>query len=318
MKGFGVMAISRFAKYAWGVLAFNLLVIVWGAVVSATGSGAGCGEHWPTCNGQVVPTAPQVETLIEFSHRATSGIALLLVFGMAAWAFRAYPAGHLVRRAAVASVVIIIVESLLGASLVLFGWTALDTSAMRVVIQPIHMLNTLLLIGAILFTAWWASGGQPVQLRGQGRRLGWFVLGGLGIWLTSATGSVISLGDLLAMRLGENYNELVTLLVQLRLGHPAVSILAGLFLIWLALRPDTTPTPLAQRLAWAVGGLVVAQWAVGLTNVVLRVPLWTQLLHLVLADLLWLATLLWAATALARREAAATVPSPLPSAASAD
>lgn len=312
------MALNRFAKYAWGVLAFNLLVIVWGAVVSATGSGAGCGEHWPTCNGQVVPTDPQIETLIEFSHRATSGIALLLVFGMAAWAFRAYPAGSLVRKAALASVVVILLESLLGAALVLGGWTALDTSLIRVIIQPIHMLNTLVLIGTILFTAWWASGGQPVQLRGQGRRLGWFVLGGLGIWLTSATGSVISLGDLLAIRLGENYNELVTLLVQLRLGHPAVSILAGLFLIWLALRRDTTPNPASQRFAWAISGLVVAQWAVGLTNVVLRVPLWTQLLHLVLADLLWLTTLLWAATALARQEAPAAAPQPVPSAVSAD
>lgn len=318
MKGFVTMALSRFAKYAWGVLAFNLLVIVWGAVVSATGSGAGCGEHWPTCNGQVVPVNPQVETLIEFSHRVTSGLALLLVFGMAVWAFRAYPAGSLVRKAAVASVVVILIESLLGASLVLFGWTALDTSAMRVVIQPIHMLNTLILIGTILFTAWWASGGQPLQWRGQGWRPWWFVLGGLGIWLTSATGSVISLGDLLAMRLGENYNELVALLVQLRLGHPAVSILAGLFLIWLALRTDTTPNLAARRCAYAVSGLVVAQWAVGLLNVVLRVPLWTQLLHLVLADLLWLSTLLWAATALARREAPATVPQPVPSAASVD
>ncbi len=304
------MTVNRFAKYAWGVLAFNLLVIVWGAVVSATGSGAGCGEHWPTCNGQVVPVAPAVETLIEFSHRATSGLALLLVIGLAVWAFRAYPAGSRVRQAAVASVVVIVIESLLGASLVLFGWTALDTSAMRVVIQPIHLLNTLLLIGTILFTAWWASGGQPVQLRGQGRRLWWFVLGGLGLWLMGATGSVISLGDLLAMRLGEDYNELVTLLVQLRLGHPGVSILAGLFLIWLTLRPEATPTPLAQRWAWAVSGLVLVQWAVGLLNVVLRVPLWTQLLHLVLADLLWLAFLLWAATALARREAPATARRP--------
>lgn len=315
------MVFSRFARYAWGVLAFNLLVIVWGAVVSATGSGAGCGEHWPTCNGQVIPMAPAVETLIEFSHRATSGVALLLVFGMALWAFRAYPAGSLVRKAAVASVIVILIESLLGASLVLFGWTALDTSAMRVVIQPIHMLNTLILIGTILFTAWWASGGQPVQLRGQGRRLWWFVLGGLSVWLMSATGSVISLGDLLAVRLGENYNALVTALVQLRLGHPGVAILAGVFLIWLALRTDTTPNPASQRFAYAVIGLVLAQWAVGLTNVVLRVPLWTQLLHLFLADLLWLSLLMWAATALARSEAPAIAPRPIQSvsgAASAD
>ena len=64
---------SRFSRYAWGVLGANLLVILWGAWVRITGSGAGCGEHWPDCNGQVVPRDPGVETLIEFTHRATSG-----------------------------------------------------------------------------------------------------------------------------------------------------------------------------------------------------------------------------------------------------
>ena len=66
------MQLNRFAKYAWGVLGYNILVILWGAYVRASGSGAGCGSHWPLCNGQVVPRAEQVGTLIEFAHRVSS------------------------------------------------------------------------------------------------------------------------------------------------------------------------------------------------------------------------------------------------------
>ena len=69
----------RLARSAWAVLAYNVVVILWGAIVRATGSGAGCGSHWPLCNGVVLPNAEKASTLIEFAHRATSGIALLLV-----------------------------------------------------------------------------------------------------------------------------------------------------------------------------------------------------------------------------------------------
>src|SRR5215813_13700333 len=83
------MKLDRFAKYTWFALAFNLLVIVWGAYVRASGSGAGCGSHWPLCNGEVIPGSPTIKTVIEFSHRLSSGLALLLVVGALVWAFRA-------------------------------------------------------------------------------------------------------------------------------------------------------------------------------------------------------------------------------------
>jgi heme A synthase len=73
------MVSKRFEKYAWFVLGVNLLVILWGAYVRATGSGAGCGSHWPSCNGEVIPRSPSSETMIEFTHRLTSGLALILV-----------------------------------------------------------------------------------------------------------------------------------------------------------------------------------------------------------------------------------------------
>lgn len=292
--------LTRLARFAWIVLAYNVLVILWGAFVSATGSGAGCGEHWPTCNGQIVPRPDRVDTLIEFTHRLSSGVALLLLIGLAVWAWRAYPAGHRVRRAAFLSFVFVIVESLLGAALVLFRWVAFDASLARVLVQPIHLLNTLLLLAAILATAWWASGGQAIQIAGQAHRLRWLVAAWLGVVAISASGSVISLGDLLALQLGERYNALVEVLVRLRLGHPAVAIGVGLYVIWLAFaRPELTPNPTARRLAWMTAAFVIVQWLVGLVNVWLRVPVWTQLLHLLLADLTWIALGLWSLSALA-------------------
>ncbi|HEX5691237.1 MAG TPA: COX15/CtaA family protein, partial [Roseiflexaceae bacterium] len=111
---------DRFRRYAWGVLGYNLLVIVWGAYVRASGSGAGCGSHWPLCNGTVLPRAPQIETIVELAHRLTSGLALIAVLGLVVWAVRLWPGSHRVRRGAFASLFFIILEALIGAGLVLF------------------------------------------------------------------------------------------------------------------------------------------------------------------------------------------------------
>ena len=105
----------RTARFALFTLVFNIGVILWGAFVRATGSGAGCGEHWPTCNGEVLPRAERLETLIEFTHRATSGVALLLVVALLVLAIRAFPPRHRARRAAGATMVFMIGEALVGA-----------------------------------------------------------------------------------------------------------------------------------------------------------------------------------------------------------
>src|SRR6201996_6690830 len=94
---------SILPRFAWAVLIYNVAVILWGAVVRATSSGAGCGDHWPLCNGVVVQTHPQLATLIELTHRMTAGITVIAVLALLVWVFRSTVNGHLARITVVAA-----------------------------------------------------------------------------------------------------------------------------------------------------------------------------------------------------------------------
>src|SRR5687767_3844464 len=152
----------RLQSLAWVTLVYNVAVVLWGAYVRATGSGAGCGSHWPLCNGVVVPRDARIETLIEFTHRITSGIALIAVIVLAVWAYRSFPKGHRVRSAAMLSLALTVVEALLGAGLVLFELVTDNASGLRAFSMIAHLLNTFVLIGVLTITAWWSSGGPAV------------------------------------------------------------------------------------------------------------------------------------------------------------
>jgi heme A synthase len=303
------MNTKRFSTYAWGVLAFNVGVILWGAYVLATGSGAGCGNRWPLCDGVVVPRSPQVATLIEFSHRASSGLALLLVIGLFVWAFRAYPEGHPVRRGAAFSLVLIITEALLGAGLVLFGLVAENSSLTRAFATAIHLVNTFLLLGALTLTAWWAWGGPAVRFKGQGVRLWAFGLGCVFLLALGMTGAVTALGDTLfppaslAEGLRQDLDPAANFMIRLRAIHPLVAVGTAFYLILIAGLPEVVGDhPDSERIARVLVGLFVVQLIAGVMNVVLLAPVWMQMLHLLLADLAWIALVLLAASAMRERE----------------
>jgi heme A synthase len=295
-----------FVRYTWFVLIYNLAVILWGAFVRATGSGAGCGRHWPLCNGQVLPRAQQVETLIEFTHRVTSGLAGLLVIGLVVWAVRAFPRGHLARRGAWLTLAVIIVEGLLGAGLVLFELVAHDSSVARAVAMAVHLVNTLLLVGVITLTAWWGSGGGALRLRGQGL-VGWLLgIAVAAVMLLGATGAVTALGDTLFPvesfheGLRQDLDPYSHFLIQLRVYHPALAILTGIYLIVAGqVIARLRPTPGTRKAAAALILLFLAQLGVGVINIALLVPVAVQLVHLLMADLVWVALVLLAASALA-------------------
>ncbi len=182
-----------FTRFAWGVLAWNILVILWGAYVRASGSGAGCGNHWPLCNGEVVPRAPRLETIIEFTHRMMSGVALIVVVALAIWSFYRFPRGHRVRRFANLSVVFLIIEAALGAGLVLFQYVDRNASAGRAFYLSLHLVNTQLLLATLALTAWY-SRGRPTPI-GRARPL---VVATLPIAIViSVAGVIAALGDTL-------------------------------------------------------------------------------------------------------------------------
>jgi len=295
---------NRFATYTWGVLGLNILVILWGAFVRATGSGAGCGAHWPTCEGQVMPRPESMEMFVEFTHRLTSGVALLAVVAMLIWAWRAWPAGHLVRKGAMLSLILIIIEALVGAGLVVFEWVAYDTSLARPFVVAIHLINTFLLLGAITLTGWWASGGPALQWRGQGR-LGWALLAAaVGFLVLGASGAVTALGDTLVLTAGLRAEDspLVAQLIGLRIYHPLLAFATG-GLVWLSLRmaQASRPSPQLNRTGWLLLGAFAVQLILGGLNVALKAPVWLQLIHLLLSDTIWILFVFLTAQTLAVR-----------------
>ncbi|MGH9557983.1 MAG: COX15/CtaA family protein [Bryobacteraceae bacterium] len=297
---------EAFPRYAWSVLGFNLLTILWGALVRASGSGDGCGDHWPLCNGTVFPHAAQIATLIEFTHRATTGIALISVVAMVAWAFRVYPAGR-VRKAASASLILILTEALLGAGLVLLGYTGTNASMGRAVYLSAHLVNTLLMIAAMALTAKWGSREpsppRPIEWNAfwGTTAVRWAGLAILAAILVAISGTIAALSDTLfpsaSLQAGwsADFSAASPLFVRLRIWHPAIAAMAGIYIAVFAL---LVKIPGARRLGLAVAGLVGLQIACGLLNLWLLTPAWMQMIHLLVADLLWIALVLLSAEAL--------------------
>ncbi len=300
------MKLDRFAKYAWAVLAYSIGVVLWGAYVRATGSGAGCGNHWPLCGNVVIPQSPAAATMIEFSHRVTSGLTVLFVGGLLFWAWRAYPRGHAVRLGASLAVVFTITEALVGAGLVLFQLVAHNDSIARAASVAIHLANTFLLLASLTLTAAWASGARRLRLAGRRRLLLPLAMGLLGVLLLGITGAITALGDTLfpsgslVEGMAQDFSPTAHFLIRLRVIHPVIAILTGAYVVILArLLPASRGGRPATRLTTLLTGLVVVQVLAGLLNVVLMAPIWLQMIHLLLADLLWITFVLFSAGQLA-------------------
>ncbi len=295
---------SPLRRFAYWVLGYNIAVVLWGALVRATGSGAGCGAHWPLCNGTVVPRSPTAEMLIEFTHRLMSGLSLALVAALVIWAWRVLPRDHAARRAAVASGVFIVVEALVGAALVLFGWVARDASAGRGWVVAIHLVNTFLLLGSITLTAQLADGPGTLTLRGRGALAAALGLGVAMLLVSGATGAVAALGDTLyparsiLAGMTEDLNSEAPFLLRLRMVHPFAALASALVVVIIARAVLQARDPRMRVPGVRLLVLLGLQLAAGAVNVALLAPVWMQLLHLLLADLTWIALVMLAAQAL--------------------
>ena len=285
----------RFARLAWATLAFTVVVILWGAYVRASGSGAGCGDHWPLCDGQVLPRLDSAERIVELTHRLTSGLLGLMVAALALLAFRTFPRGHAARRWAAATGVLTIVEALLGAGLVVFEQVAYNASIGRAYWMAAHLVNTLLLLYALVRTVHAAENGRTPRWNTGTARWAAALLAALAV--VGMSGAVAALGDTLVLGGGHDpeTNPVVGTLVGLRIYHPIFAVAGaalGLFVAWRIRRaqPRTTAAALASTLT----ALLLVQLAVGVTNVALLAPVWMQIVHLLVTDAIWIVAVLMA------------------------
>lgn len=293
-----------FVRYAVALLALTLLVVLFGAIVRITGSGAGCGKHWPTCQGEIVHLPKRVETLIELSHRVSTGLNALLVFGLTFRASRIFERGHPVRRAFKFASAMMVVESLVGAALVLLSLVGTDASLRRAIVMPLHLLATSGLVAALglgvfhgIPAASPAGGAAPAT-----RRAVWFAAAA--VLAVSASGAVTALGDTLypvravplATRLLHDQGDGAHFLERLRVLHPLLAIAGAVAVVAASARVlGEASSALARSLARACIAVCLAQVALGALNIWLSAPGWMQVIHLLVANLVWLALVFLAA-----------------------
>jgi heme a synthase len=290
---------KAFSRFAWGILAYNILVILWGAYVRASGSGAGCGGHWPLCNGEVIPTAAQVATTIEFIHRISSGIVVLLSVVIAVWAWMIFKRGSWLRWTAAGVLVFTFSEALVGAALVMFNLTGTNESVSRAVVIVIHLVNTFLLLASLALTAFWSTVGAPAELHWNGKISNLLLIAVLGLVLLGSSGAITALGDTLfppsslAQGLQQDSSQSVSFLIRLRIYHPMVAVslalYSGVLLRWLR---EQVKKPLTRGLVSGLLVLFVVQLLLGGFNVLLLAPMWLQMVHLLMMDLIWIGTVL--------------------------
>ena len=328
----------RFSRFAWWLLAYTLLAVLWGAFVRSSVSGDGCGTNWPLCDGgSLLPHVPGWENvsirdligklsnpaqysaeigearaellrkLVEFSHRLSTMPIGFAALGLLIWAFRAFPKKHGARAAAVVFFIFVIIEGAIGAVLVRRELVTDNNSLERMIMMPLHLINTFVMLGALALAGWYGAGKAKLQLSGQGP-LGFLAIFALlsATWL-SMTGALSALGGMIykftshTALLEAAAAQSAPLLIAAKPQHPYTAAVVAMILSLVAgLLMHLRPSPDTRRFAYATWFLLTAQMVCGLITIVLMAPPFMQILHLALADILWIVLVLLAASALAQ------------------
>jgi heme A synthase len=308
--------LSKFARYAWFVLAYNIVVILWGVFLRASKSGDGCGQHWLTCHGEVIPSAPELKTVIEFSHRITSALDGFIVIGLLVWAILRWKRGKTdtdrrVMKMAIGSFAFVLVEGLLGAGLVLTGNTAENLTAARPFWAAGHLITTLILLTFLTLTAWFASGGKAFSFRSAEPKVKLLLIAGVaGFLMIGLSGSIAALSNLIfpsesiAEGINKDFSATSNILLRLRISHPILSILSSVYLIFLAgwLRKKSENNEAVVRWSNIVSILILVQIGFGAMTLLTLAPIVMQVGHLLLADAVWIALVLLTANFLSNQK----------------
>ncbi|MFL6374063.1 MAG: COX15/CtaA family protein [Pyrinomonadaceae bacterium] len=300
--------LTGYARYTWMTLGWNLLVILWGVFLRASKSGDGCGQHWLTCQGEVIPSAPQLKTIIEYSHRITSFLAFASIVGLLIWTFKKYGKGDPIRKTAVLSFIFVLTEALVGAGLVLTGNTAENLTPSRPFWMAGHLINTFVLLAFLTLTGYYASGGERLRWSISSKYKAAIVAGAVAVFIVGITGSVAALASMifpsgsLSAGLAADLSPTSNMLVRLRLLHPITAIAAGVALIFIAgsLGKEAGIGTKAKRWANVHSLFILGQLLFGAATLLMLAPIVMQLGHLLLVDLIWISFVMMTANFLSR------------------
>lgn len=259
----------RFKKVFFWFWIYTLLVILWGAWVRISHSGNGCGDHWPVCQGEIIPDLTQKKTFVEYFHRLMSGAYGLIVIYLW-WKLRQVQKNYRLRNL---FLVLMITEALLGAALVKFNLVTTNDSFMRLIFMSLHQLNSFMLTGVtyLLYKSF------TPQFHFKLNRLHILFI------LVPVTGAIAALSTTLFPTISlfqgiiEDFNSNSHIFIKLRILHPlmALTIMIG-FMSWLFQKGQTR---LALETLFAV--------FIGIVTLVTLSPVYLKLSHLFIAHLLW-------------------------------
>jgi len=273
-------------SYAKAGLYLSILSILAGAFVRATGSGDGCGATWPTCKGRIIPALSDTSELIEFSHRSVSGVLLivtLIIFSKT----RKFQKDSLVRTVTNYLTFFVIFEALIGAVIVIFEWVGLNSSLPRIIAVPIHLVNTFGLLGcyAILYKILDKNIEEINSMFNKN-----FIFISSLFLLSGATGSIAALADVLFPSASfiegflADFDRTSEVLTRLRILHPIVSSALSLVLYAYSIRINKKYNIRVKPLQI----LILVAVFLGFLNVLSNIILPLSILHLAIADFLWI------------------------------
>lgn len=281
-------------------LIFVIFVILWGAFVRASGSGAGCGAHWPLCDGQIIVRDVNSEKFIELFHRITSGLSFLLVL-FTFLHVRSKENDEILKKSAAYSFVLICSEALIGAGLVLFGWVKDDSSVSRAFVVAGHLVNSLALLFSLSVLTYVSFSRNRLQNPSLYSWRSFMLVCKEHLFLiflffiVSSFGAVTALGDTifpsksLIEGIQEDFSLSAHFLIKLRVIHPLLALyLSAKIISFFLIETNNKDTILTDYLSKIGITTLILQIMVGAANVILLAPTYLQILHLALAVVLWI------------------------------
>mgnify|MGYP001388846035 FL=1 len=277
------MKLNSYAKLG---LFLSIVSILAGAFVRATGSGDGCGATWPTCKGRIIPALTDTSELIEFSHRSVSGL-LLIVTLIIFLKSRKFQKGSLVKSVTNYLTFFVVFEAVIGAVIVLFEWVGLNSSLPRIVAVPIHLVNTFGLLGCFaILNKILQDDLKEIKLIFNRN----FILISSMFLLSGATGSITALADVLFPSASfiegflEDFDKTSEILTRLRILHPIISSALSVVLYVYSTRINKKYGVNVKLLKT----FVIIAVLLGVLNVISNIILPLSILHLAIADFLWI------------------------------